>query len=181
MPFLTAMKAHPASAAATSTTTASASVTTTSTLITVSRQMTHAATIVTLEALAVIATSVASTPPPHPATATIPIRTAASIHANIAPAISIPSASAAIKPSSTATRTTGSQESNDVNSFGSSILGVVEEKLDGLTLGQGAITMGSDGSVMDKEIIAAVIRGDESETLVGIEPPDGTGDRKSVV
>ena len=52
-------------------------------------------------------------------------------------------------------------------------LALSDIKADALILLEGTETLGLDRGVMDEEICSALLWGDESETLFGVEPLDG--------
>ncbi|THG00151.1 hypothetical protein TEA_019394 [Camellia sinensis var. sinensis] len=54
----------------------------------------------------------------------------------------------------------------DVDSFGAAIVARIYDELDGLAVAKDAKGVGFDGGLMDKEIFAAVVGGDETETLL---------------
>jgi len=50
-----------------------------------------------------------------------------------------------------------------------------EVVVDGLTLVQGAETLLVDDGLMNEDVLGAILGGDETETLLGVEELDGTG------
>lgn len=66
----------------------------------------------------------------------------------------------------------GSAGACDVDGLGFAVVGERDLELDGLALGEAAESVGFDGGLVDEEILAAVIGGDEAESLGVVEPPD---------
>lgn len=162
-----------ASTSTSTSTTAAESPTPTSALVTIPRQMPKFTAIVALTATATITstTAVAITPP------------ASSGHTIFlwAPARPPITTAAAAPPASTATSSSvvsgaaGSGEVDDVDGFGAAVLAELDDELDGLALGEGTEAVGLDRGLVDEEILAAVLRGYETEALLGAEPLDRAG------
>lgn len=64
----------------------------------------------------------------------------------------------------------GAVDSGDVNGLGLVIVAGGDSELDVIALEESAVTVGSDGGLMDEEILAAVVRLDEPEAFSIVEP-----------
>ena len=64
----------------------------------------------------------------------------------------------------------GSVGAGDVDGLGAAVLALGDGELDLLALGEGAEAVGLDGGLVDEEILAAVVGGDEAEPLGVVEP-----------
>src|SRR5690606_26584933 len=69
---------------------------------------------------------------------------------------------------------TVSVERTDVRRL-QALLALLDVELDLLVLVQAAVAAGLDGAEVREDVLAAVVRGDEAEALVSVEPLDGSG------
>jgi len=76
---------------------------------------------------------------------------------------------------SNGSRTTRANSRGDVDGRGAAVVAVLDEELDRLAVGQGAVAVGSDGTEVNKDVSGAVLGSYESETLVRVEPLNGAG------
>lgn len=63
--------------------------------------------------------------------------------------------------------------SGHLNGLGTAVVVVLDLELDGFVGGEASESLGSDGGLVDEEILAAVLGSDEAEPLLGVEPLDG--------
>ncbi|KAI8554098.1 hypothetical protein RHMOL_Rhmol05G0071500 [Rhododendron molle] len=122
-----------------------------------------------IPAAAAIPTTVASTSAAAPSTsAVIPTTSAIPTTSTIPPA-----AAAASAPSSSAAGAAldgALVGAGDVGGLGAAVAAGFDDELDGLAVAQAAEAVGADRGLVDEEVIAAVVRGDEAEPLLVVEP-----------
>ncbi|KAL1309929.1 hypothetical protein AAHE18_17G213900 [Arachis hypogaea] len=170
MPFLPTVKTTSTTTAAASA--ASSPVSTTLSLVTISRQVTCSSTIVTLRASSTAITS-SSTTTASTSSVTVTVTVAPAFTAAITPTEpSTTSSSSSSSPSTSkaTTKRARSSHGRDIDGLSSAGVAVINGKLNRLALGECTVTVGSNGRVVDEEILAAIVGSYESETLLCVEP-----------
>lgn len=88
---------------------------------------------------------------------------------NITTASSPPAIKSAASPAATS-ETAGSGEGLHVDCFRTAVFSDIHEKLNGLAFGESPETLGLDWGLVDKKILAAVFRSNETEAFLCTEP-----------
>jgi len=91
-----------------------------------------------------------------------------------ASAPAIPPGAEAVTSAAIAGRSTGLERSavdaGDANSLGFVVVASGDSELDAIAFEESAVAVGSDGGLVDEEILAAVVGLDEAEALAIVEP-----------